>query len=168
MRPKGYSAVQAAKVSGVGRATIQRALKDGRLAGWKEDGVWVITPQALEEAGFLPRRTFEQARIASLEANVRVLEEQLRQARRDAAGDKARSEAWLKLTSHPVFRSPELPNNKSTVDAAYDRLTELAKLAESDDPVEKRTQELYELSGLIGEQAWAVCRNLAIAELGES
>lgn len=166
MRPEGYSARQAAKVCGIGRATVQRALNDGRLQGKKEDGVWVIAPQALEAAGFLPRQTFEQARIVSLEANVRVLEEQLRQTRRDAAGDKARSDAWMLISSHPVFRSPELPLKGTTAQAAYDRLTELAKDSEPTDPVDLRAQELYELSGLIGPEAWAVCRNIAAKELG--
>lgn len=95
MRPEGYSARQAAKVCGIGRATVQRALKDGRLQGKKKNGVWVITPRALEAAGFLPRQTFEQARIASLEANIRSLKEQLVAINAQLADEKARAERWV-------------------------------------------------------------------------
>lgn len=53
--PPRWSAVQAARESGVARSTIHEALKSGRLRATKDDnGAWRITPHALIEAGFRP------------------------------------------------------------------------------------------------------------------
>ncbi len=54
-RPK-WSAAQAARECGVGRATIQRALDSGRIHGAERDesGTWMIPVNALIQAGFVP------------------------------------------------------------------------------------------------------------------
>ena len=50
-----WSAAEAARQCGTSRATIDRALKAGRLAADKDgEGAWRITPHALIEAGFKP------------------------------------------------------------------------------------------------------------------
>ena len=50
-----WSAAESARQCGVSRATIDRALKAGKLAAEKDhEGAWRISPHALIEAGFNP------------------------------------------------------------------------------------------------------------------
>src|SRR5699024_66568 len=50
-----WSAAESARQCGVSRATIDRAIKAGKLAAEKDDeGAWRISPHALVEAGFNP------------------------------------------------------------------------------------------------------------------
>lgn len=50
-----WSAAESARRCGVSRATIDRAIKSGKLAAEKDDeGAWRISPHALTEAGFNP------------------------------------------------------------------------------------------------------------------
>lgn len=50
-----WSAAESARQCGVSRATIDRALKAGKLAAEKdEEGAWRISPHALIEAGLKP------------------------------------------------------------------------------------------------------------------
>ena len=50
-----WSAAESARQCGVSRATIDRAIKAGKLAAEKDDeGAWRISPHALAEAGLNP------------------------------------------------------------------------------------------------------------------
>lgn len=271
MRPEGYSARQAAKVCGIGRATVQRALQDGRLQGKKKDGVWVIAPRALEAAGFLPKpddsfsdrvwkrayesmrrerdaavrrakqaeTEFEKAKNSTLSQldwagflcgeEYQDLVERAEQAERELGELRSKVNAWGREHSAPalsradiekvvaewvddapeivnevwalvsgadpavyVIRESDLPTVQQDEDGEWypgdrwdladDRFIDvegalekmhlyaaIARAIEAKqdvDPVGLRAQELYELSGLIGPEAWAACRNIAAKELG--
>ncbi|WP_287901545.1 helix-turn-helix domain-containing protein [Arthrobacter sp.] len=112
-RPR-WSAAEAARRCGVGRATIQRALDDGRITGAeKTDDGWRIPVESLLAAGFKPtappkddtshqeqpskgdrdhdRTPGEDARYAALQAEVEALTRNLdhERARREQAEQRA-------------------------------------------------------------------------------
>ncbi|WP_291522158.1 hypothetical protein [Branchiibius sp. NY16-3462-2] len=111
-RPR-WSAAEAARRCGVGRATIQRALEDGRIANAeKTDDGWQIPVESLLAAGFKPtaqpvvkaedptliegdrehdRAPSEDARTAELRAQIEALTKNLdaERARREHAEQDA-------------------------------------------------------------------------------
>lgn len=108
-RPR-WSAAEAARRCGVGRATIQRALEDGRITGAeKTDDGWQIPVESLLAAGFKPtaapaqsdpvpeddrepdRADNEGARVTELQAQIYALTANLdhERARRAAAEQRA-------------------------------------------------------------------------------
>lgn len=86
-----WSAAESARRCGVSRATIDRAIKAGKLAAEKDDeGAWRISPHALTEAGLNPGKPSPPDRVdtsadtAPVSAEVHRLTLELARAQADA------------------------------------------------------------------------------------
>lgn len=124
-----WSAAESARQCGVSRATIDRALKSGKLAAEKDDeGAWRISPHALIEAGFDPGKpsppdpvpdledrddgdTLTRLRIELVEtrAEARVLEVERDAERRLRVSEQERREAAERERDRMLEAPPTTP-----------------------------------------------------------
>lgn len=109
--PEGmfWSAAESARQCGVSRATIDRALKSGKLAAEKdEEGAWRISPHALAEAGLNPGKpsppdmVVEDQAVGSVSREVHHLTVELERARAEARVQAARADALEEVVT--VYR----------------------------------------------------------------
>lgn len=126
-----WSAAESARQCGVSRATIDRALKSGKLAAEKdEEGAWRISPHALIEAGFNPGKPSPpdpmpvedrdeldlRAEVIQLKADARVLtverdtERLLRESVERERDSVARErDAYMRQLEAPPVPKPDRP-----------------------------------------------------------
>lgn len=132
-RPR-WSAAEAARRCGVGRATIQRALTAGRIPGAEQtDAGWSIPLEGLLAAGFHPSRPSppEDAETPAREHDraatepppeqarrIAELEHQLAEARRLAELERVRREAAETLAAERAERVTDLRQALRMLEAA--------------------------------------------------